>query len=69
MNGGTVFQDGKANDSLEKTLAAKALPEKKTDQPASGLLYFSMDKQKMKDLELVYGPPGDQRIRLRFKPQ
>ena len=69
VNGGAVFKDGKADSPLEKTLSAKVLPEGKTDKPASGMLYFSMDKQKLKDLELLYGPPGDQRISLRFKPQ
>lgn len=69
VNGPAVFKDGKPDDPLEKNLSAKVLAEKKTDQPASGLLYFSMDKQKLKDLELMYGPPGDQRISLRFKPQ
>jgi len=71
VNGGVVYKDGSGapDSTLEKTLEAKVLPEKKTDQPASGLLYFSMEKQKMKDLELDYGPRGDQRITLRFKPQ
>jgi hypothetical protein len=71
VNGPAVFKDGSGSpdSALEKTLLAKVLPEKKTDQPASGLLYFAMDKQKLKDLELDYGPPGDQRISLRFKPQ
>jgi hypothetical protein len=52
---------------LKKKLDAKILPEGKTDQPVSGLLYFPMEKQKMKDLELLYGPKED-RVRLRFKP-
>jgi hypothetical protein len=51
---------------LKKTLDAKILPEGKTDKPISGLLYFPLEKQKMKDLELVYGGK-DNRIRLRFK--
>jgi hypothetical protein len=51
---------------LEKVLEDRMLPEKKTDQPVSGLLYFAMEKQKMKDLELTYGGRED-RIRLRFK--
>jgi len=42
------------------------LPEKKTEQPISGLLYFAMEKQKMKDLELTYGG-RENRIALRFK--
>ena len=68
-NGPAVFKDGKGSpdSALEKTLEAKVLPEKKTDQPVSGLLYFSMEKQKLKDLELTYGPPGENRITLRFK--
>jgi hypothetical protein len=44
----------------------KELPEKKTNQPYSGLLYFAMEKQKMKDLELTYNGK-DGRIVLSFK--
>jgi hypothetical protein len=51
---------------LKKVLDSKILPEKKTDQPVSGLLYFPMEKQKMKDLELDYGGK-ENRISLRFK--
>jgi hypothetical protein len=51
---------------LKKVLDAKILPEKKTGQPVSGLLYFPMEKQKMKDLELIYGG-RENRITLRFK--
>jgi hypothetical protein len=51
---------------LKKTLDEKILPEKKTDQPVSGLLYFPMEKQKMKDLELRYSSK-DNLISLRFK--
>ena len=40
--------------------------EKKIDQPVSGLLYFPMEQQKMKDLELVYGGK-ENRISLKFK--
>ena len=67
VNGPAVFKDGKTGDTLEKALAAKVLPEGKTDQPVSGLLYLPMEKQKLKDLELDYGPPDDNRITLRFK--
>lgn len=52
--------------ALQKTLDAKILPEGKTTEPVSGLLYFPMEKQKMKDLELVYGDKDD-KIRVRFK--
>jgi hypothetical protein len=53
---------------LKKTLDAKILPDTKTERPVTGLLYFPMEKQKMKDLELTYGG-RDNRISLRFKPQ
>jgi hypothetical protein len=52
---------------LKKTLDSKVLPEGKTNQPVHGLLYFPMEKQKMKDLELTYGGK-ENLIRLRFKP-
>jgi len=47
-------------------LDAKILPEKKTDQTVSGLLFFPLEKQKLKDLELIYGGK-ENRITLRFK--
>jgi len=52
---------------LKKTLDARILPEGKTNEPVHGLLYFPMEKQKMKDLELTYGGK-ENLIRLRFKP-
>jgi hypothetical protein len=51
---------------LKRVLDSKILPEKKTDQPVNGLLYFPMEKQKMKDLEVLYGGK-ENRITLRFK--
>src|ERR1035437_8458563 len=57
---------GDKENPLEQTLKDKVLPEKKTDQPVSGLLYFVMEKQKLKDLELTYGGK-ENRIILRFK--
>ena len=55
----------KANP-LKATLDEKILPEKKTTESVSGLLYFPLEKQKVKDLELVYkGPAG--RINIRFR--
>lgn len=55
-----------APNPLEKTLDQKILPQKKTDKPVSGLLYFPMEKQKLKDLQLLYGS-AENRISLRFK--
>ncbi len=54
--------------ALQKTLEAKILPEGKTDKPVSGLLYFPMEKQKMKDLELYYGG-RENRITMRFRSE
>jgi hypothetical protein len=51
---------------LEKVLKDKILVEQKIDKPASGLLYYPMEKQKLKELELRYGPQ-ETRITLRFK--
>jgi hypothetical protein len=51
---------------LEKVLQDKILVERKTGQPSSGLLYFPMEKQKLKDLEVRYGPT-ETRISVRFK--
>jgi hypothetical protein len=56
----------KKEDPLKKLLEEKVLPEKKTDQAVSGLLFFPMEKQKRKDLELLYGG-RENRITLRFK--
>ena len=46
------------------------MPEGKTSEAVSGLLYFPMEqqKQRLKDLELVYGG-RENRISMRFKPQ
>ena len=51
---------------LEKVLKDKILVEQKIDKPAGGLLYYPMEKQKLKDLELRYGPQ-ETRVTLRFK--
>jgi hypothetical protein len=62
----TMQSDGKENP-LKKLLESRILPEKKTADAVSGLLYFVMEKQKMKDLELTFGG-RENRISLRFKP-
>jgi hypothetical protein len=62
-----VHEDGADNDTpLEKALAAKMLPEGKTGKPAEGLLFFAIEKPKMKDLQLTYGVK-EYRITLRFR--
>ncbi len=46
-------------DPLLAVLKAKVLPEKRTSEPVSGLLYFSLDgKHKPKDIALQYKTPG-----------
>lgn len=52
--------------ALEKLLTDKMLPEKKTDQATSGLLYFALEKVKVKNLQMDYGGK-ENRITLRFK--
>jgi hypothetical protein len=61
----TVQKDEKPNP-LKKTLEEKILPEGKTTDPVSGLLFFPMEKQKIKNLELTYGGT-ENKISLRFK--
>lgn len=61
----TVKNDEQENP-LKKVLDTKILPEGKTGQPVSGLLYFPMEKQKMKDLEILFGDK-ENRISLRFR--
>ena len=58
--------DDPKDEALEKLLSDKQLPEKTSDKPVSGLLYFAFEKVKMKDLQLDYGPKNN-RIVLRFK--
>lgn len=53
-------------DPMLGVLKQKELPETKTDKPVSGLLYFPMEKQKVKDLELRYAASGD-KITMRFR--
>jgi hypothetical protein len=54
-------------DPLLAVLKQKVLPEKKSTDPVSGLLYFQMEgKHKPKQLELTYrGPAG--KLALRFR--
>lgn len=53
---------------LKSVLTEKALPEKETTQPLSGLLYFPMEKKKLKDLVLFYTTPNG-KLRLYFKQE
>jgi len=53
-------------DPILDVLKQKILPEKETEAPVSGLLYFPMEKQKLKDLELIY-TTSEGKLRVRFK--
>lgn len=66
-NQASVQSGGKKESPLMQVLTEKVLPEKDTDQPVSGLLYFSMEpKQKLKDLELIYTTESG-KLSLRFR--
>jgi hypothetical protein len=59
--------DAKKVDPVFEALKTKIFPEKETDQPVSGLLYFPMDpKQKAKDLELICTTPSG-KLSIRFR--
>jgi hypothetical protein len=57
---------GEKANPLKQVLEEKILPEKKTTEELTGLLYFPLGKQKAKDLELVY-KAADGKIAVRFK--
>lgn len=59
----TVATAGKAENPVLGALKEKILPEKETNEPVSGLLYFIFDgKHKIKDLELMYKSPAGRLI-------
>ena len=60
------MQKGTKDDALKTLLTEKGLPEKETSQSVSGLLYFPMEKKKLKDLVLFYTTPAG-KLRLYFK--
>jgi hypothetical protein len=55
---------GKKNPLLD-TLQSRVLPQKEVGEPISGLLYFPMEKQKIKDLELIVTTPSG-KLHIRF---
>lgn len=62
---GKMKQEEKENP-LVKILADRMIPEKETSGPVTGLLYFPMEKQRVKDLELTYTTPKG-KLTVRFK--
>ena len=61
-----AVKKGASDPALRKVLTEKALPEKETAEPVTGLLYFPIEKKKMKDLALFYSTP-DGKLRMYFK--
>jgi hypothetical protein len=61
-----VMKTDETASPLKKLLDERILQSGKTEKPVTGLLYFPMEKQKMKNLELQYGGK-ENRISLRFK--
>jgi hypothetical protein len=61
-----AMQQSDHDNPIKKVLDKKELPAGKLDKPVSGLLYFPMEKQKIKDLEMIYGA-HETRISIRFK--
>ena len=53
-------------DPMYEVLKQKILVEKETDQPVTGLLFFNLEKQKLKDLELIY-TTAEGPLKLRFR--
>ena len=61
-----VLQSASGKKSpMIKNLEDRMLPQKEVDQPLSGLLYFPMEKQKVKDLELFVTTPSG-KLDIRF---
>ena len=62
-----VHSGSKEKESpLMQVLKTRELPEKESDGPLSGLLYFPLEKQKVKDLELIYTTPSG-KLSVRFR--
>lgn len=61
----TMEQNEKDNP-LKAVLDQKQLPDGKLEKPIDGLLYFPLEGQKLKELELIYGAK-ETRIAIRFK--
>ena len=61
-----TMENSEKENPLKKLLDAKVLPEKKIEEPVTGFLFFPMENQKIKDLEMLYGGK-ENRVRMRFK--
>jgi len=61
-----TVEDSDKESPLKKVLEDKQLPAGKLEKPISGLLYFPMERQKLKDLQMIYGAK-ETRIEIHFK--
>ena len=61
-----TMENSDKESPLRKLLDAKVLPEKKIEEPVTGFLFFPMENQKIKDLEMLYGGK-ENRVRMPFK--
>ncbi len=62
----TTVQSSDKKDPLMNVLTAKMLKEGDINEPVSGLLYFPLEKQKVKDLQLFYTTSAG-KLSIRFK--
>ena len=61
-----TMEQNENENPLKKVLDQKMLPDGKLEKAESGLLYFPLEKQKLKQLEMIYGAK-ETRIAIRFK--
>jgi len=61
-----TMEQNENENPLKKVLDQKILPDGKLEKAESGLLYFPLEKQKLKQLEMIYGAK-ETRIAIRFK--
>ena len=54
----TEIKTSEKRDPLLDVLKRKILTEKPVNEPVTGLLFFSLDKEKPKNLVLVYTTPA-----------
>ncbi len=59
-------RDNDSKDPLLDVLKRKILPEKSISEPVTGLLFFPIEKEKPKNLVLIYTTPQG-KIRTKFK--
>jgi hypothetical protein len=60
------IKNSDSRDPMLDVLKRKILPEKPIEETVTGLLFFPLEKEKIKNLTLIYTtPPG--KLRIRFK--